>query len=158
MKDNDFGNELYTIGHLVLISGLTDRTIRRHLASGFLEGERINGLWHFTPEQVEAFLRHPAVRPGILAKQNSLVYDFMMDTRKPDAQACIILDLPGEDEKAVAEYFCYTISNGDFSDIRFAFDNVSGTPRVILKGGTTQVLRLVDGWERKKTSNYTDIQ
>lgn len=58
----------YLISHLVLSTGLTDRTIRNYIASGILQGEKINGLWHFTPEQVERFLRHPAVRPSILAK------------------------------------------------------------------------------------------
>lgn len=39
----------YLINHLVMITGLTDRTIRSYIASGILQGEKINGLWHFTP-------------------------------------------------------------------------------------------------------------
>ena len=52
----------YLISHLVLLTGLTDRTIRKYISSGILQGEKIDGLWHFTPEQVEGFVRHPAVR------------------------------------------------------------------------------------------------
>lgn len=145
-------SELYTIGHLTQFTGLTDRTIRSHIASGFLEGEKINGVWHFTPEQVDAFMSHPAVRPGILAKRNALVYDFMLEDKKTRQQACIILDLPGEDEKAATEFFCYAINNGEFSDLRFSFDGLGGTPRIILRGHSEQVLQLVNQYYSGKNT------
>ena len=50
--------EYYLISHMTLFTGLSDRTIRNHMAAGFLQGEKINGLWHFTPEPVDAFLWH----------------------------------------------------------------------------------------------------
>ena len=134
--------EYYLISHLTLFTGLTDRTIRSHIAAGFLQGEKINGLWHFTPEQIDRFLRHPAVRPGILAKNNAIVYDFLADDRKQEACGCIILDLPGEDVQKCTEFFCYEIANGDFHDFRFAYDAVGGTPRVILRGPAEQILSL----------------
>ena len=72
----------YLINHLVLITGLTDRTIRNYISNGILHGEKINGLWHFTPEEVESFIAHPAVRPSILAKHHSAVYDFLLEKQK----------------------------------------------------------------------------
>ncbi len=136
----------YTINHMALITGLTDRTIRSYIASGLLQGEKINGIWHFTPEQADAFLRHPAVLPSIQAKKNALVYDFLLDTKKPEPEICMILDLPGANQKETAEYFCYTISNGRFPNIQFSFDSTAGNPRVILKGDAQTVLALVDGY------------
>jgi len=146
MKDINATGEFYTINHVTLITGLSERTVRSHIASGILQGEKINGLWHFSPRQVEDFLSHPAVRPAILTKNNTIVYDFLLDSKKSRPQCCIILDMPGEDQKAVAEYFCYTISSGDFSDLRFSFDSVDGVPRVILRGHTDQVMELVKGY------------
>lgn len=58
----------YTLGHLSQITGLTDRTLRSYLKNGILEGEKINGIWHFSEEQLDAFFRHPAVRPSIQSK------------------------------------------------------------------------------------------
>lgn len=144
MHDTSATGNYYTISHVTLITGLTDRTIRSYIASGILEGEKINGLWHFTPEQVEAFLCHPAVRPSILAKQNGIIYDFLLDTKKKTQEACVILDLPGVDEKETAEFFCYSISNGSFQNIRFSFDSIQQTPRVILRGDTGEVMELVN--------------
>ena len=139
----------YTINHIVLFTGLTDRTIRNYISMGVLQGEKINGMWHFSPEQVEEFVRHPSVRPSILAKNNALIYDFLLETRKKSEECCIILDLPGKDKKEAMEYFCYTISNGDFHNIKFSFDGVDSTARVILKGDTREVLALANGFNAR---------
>ena len=141
----DTGN-YYLIQHLVLCTGLSDRTIRNYIAAGILKGEKINGLWHFTPEQTEAFLRHPAVRPSILAKNNALVYDFLLDTHKTGCETCMILDVPGAEQKAIAEFFCYRISNGPYRNIRFSFDSTGDVSRVILKGDAAEVIRLVNAY------------
>lgn len=135
---------LYLINHLVLITGLTDRTIRNYIASGILKGEKINGIWHFTPEEVDAFIKNPAVRQSIAAKNNALVYDFMLDKSKKTEEACIILDIPSRDKKKTAEFFCYRISNSDFENINFSFDVNGKTPRVILKGKAKDVFGLIN--------------
>lgn len=135
---------LYLISHLVLITGLTDRTIRSYISSGILKGEKINGIWHFTPEEVEDFIKNPAVRPSIVAKNNAIIYDFLLDDRKKTDEACIILDIPSGKRENVAEFFCYRISNGNYENIRFSFDGVAKTPRVIIKGKPNDVLALVD--------------
>ena len=145
----EHSEQRYLISHLVLFTGLTDRTIRNYLAQGFLEGEQINGMWHFTPEQVERFLTHPAVRPSILAKHNGIVYDLLMETKRETRESCMILDLPGADRKALGEYFSYTISNGNYRNIRFSFDGMGATPRVILSGDTEEVLRLVNAYHNQ---------
>ena len=144
----DIGN-YYVINHVVMFTGLTDRTIRNYISSGILQGEKINGLWHFTPEQVEAFVSHPAVRPSILAKNNGIVYDFLLDNKKKKQEICMILDIPNIEKKEVAEYFCDNICNGEFSKIQFSFDGVMENARVILKGDADGVLQLVNQFQTK---------
>ncbi len=139
-------NDLYTIGHLRQFTGLTDRTIRSHIHLGFLKGEKINGIWHFTPEQVEAYIRSPAVAPSVQAKAHGLVYDFLINQKKTVSQACIILDLPNTDPQAVADHFCYAISNGPYSDLQFSFRHIKDAPRVILTGDAGQVMELANSW------------
>ena len=135
--------ELYLISHITLITGLSDRTIRNYIASGILKGEKINGIWHFTPEEVDAFIKNPAVRPSIIAKNNSVVYDFMLNDSKKEEETCVILDLPKCDIKETAEFFCYGISNGDYKDINFSFDGNYKTPRIILRGKPSDVFGLI---------------
>lgn len=136
----------YVIGHLTMMTGLSDRTIRSYLASGFLRGEKIDGVWHFTPQQVEEFIRHPAVRPSIRAKSNAIVYDFLLSNRKAEAELCMILDAPRADRKALAEFFSHRISEGDYRHIEFSFDGVGKEPRVILKGRAPDVLALMNAY------------
>lgn len=139
----------YTLGHLTQFTGLTDRTLRTHLSNGILEGEKINGVWHFTPEQLDAFLHHPFVRPSILAKNNAIVSDFLQAPTPSEDRACIILDLPGCDREATAEFFCDAICAGDFRDLRFAFDGIE-TPRIILSGPMEQILILVNSYKSSR--------
>ena len=140
----------YLIKQLMLLTGFTDRTIRNYISAGILEGEKVNGMWHFSPEQVERFICHPAVRPSILAKQNALVYDFLSEDHKASCEACMILDVPGANKKEFAEFFCCRISHGDYENIHFAFDGVPKVPRVILKGNAGEVLRLVNEYNQEK--------
>lgn len=151
MTDFSATGNYYTIGHIALFTGLTDRTIRKYISSGILEGELINGVWHFTPEQADAFVRHPAVRPSILAKHNAHVYDFLVETKRNAQQTCMILDLPGHDHKDVAEYFCDAIRESDLHDFRFSLDSVSGSPRIILRGHTDEILALVNDYYSQHT-------
>lgn len=132
----------YTLGHLSLFTGLTDRTLRTYIAQGLLEGEKINGVWHFTEEQTDAFLIHPAVRPAIRSKNNAIVLDFLREERKSQERICVILDLPGSDHGALSKAICTAITQGDFHDLRFSFDGVDMS-RVILSGPVDQVLSLV---------------
>lgn len=134
----------YVLSHLVQFTGLTDRTLRNYLASGILEGEKINGMWHFTPEQIEAFLLHPAVRPSILARNHSLVYDFLMDMKKPCEQTCMILDIPNGNAKEISEFFCYRINQSGDGGMHFSFRMQAPHIRVILTGSTSAVLTLVN--------------
>lgn len=139
----------YAINDVVLFTGLTDRTIRNYIAAGFLQGEKVNGAWRFTPEQVEVFVCHPAVRPSILAKNNSLVYDFLLENKKKKQEICMILDIPDVDKKVIAEFFCHNITTGGYHDIQFSFDGVTKMARVILKGDAGEVLRLVNEYQAK---------
>ena len=141
----DFDGGLYTLGHLVMFTGLTDRTLRSYIKFGLLEGEKINGLWHFTPEQVESFITNKAVRPSILAKNNALIYDFILDRKKRAPECVLVLDITDGNRKDVAEFFCYHITNDGYHHISFSMDAPRGEyPRVILKGHTEQVMRLAN--------------
>ncbi len=146
MNNKDGTGSYYTIGHLVQFTGLTDRTVRNYIASGVLQGEKINGLWHFTPEQVDRFMGNPAVRPSILAKKHGYVYDFLTWNPASGHRACLILDFPGEDRDTVSAFFCQAMNAPDVHDLEMSFDCLEGKPRVILKGDTRQALALAESW------------
>jgi hypothetical protein len=135
----------YVLGHLKVITGLSERTLRNYISLGLLKGEKINGMWHFSDEQINEFLTNPSVRPSILAKNNAIIWDFLADCKKKDEKSCIILDIPCGDGRKIAEFFCYEITNGDYKDIRFAFDTQKNAGfRVILSGKADDVQFIIN--------------
>lgn len=156
MEQFEVTGNYYLISHLTLITGLSDRTIRNYIANGTLKGEKINGLWHFTPEEVEAFIRNPVVTPSIQAKHNAVIFDFLFDRKKSSEESCIVLDLPGHDAKNAAEYFCYAISNGNYNNIRFSFNHTGGVPRVILRGKYRDIKQLTDHYFDQISNDHND--
>ena len=145
----DGTGEYYVINHIIMFTGLSERTIRSHIASGFLKGEKINGLWHFTPEAVENFINHPSVKPGILAKSNSLVYDFLLNTSKKEDEMVVALDIPKGNKVLISTLFCKEICEGGYKNIRFSFSDLSGVNRIILSGDAANVIKLLDFYENK---------
>lgn len=138
--------EYYTINHVALMTGLTTRTIRNYMKQGMLEGEMINGMWHFTADQFAAFIAQPPVAAAVRTRRNALVYDFLADDYKRDSEMCTILDLPAEPDQAnaVSEFFCHTINTEQINNIRFAFSYSGVHVRVILKGSTESVIQLLN--------------
>lgn len=137
--------EYYSIADVVAITGLSDRTIRHYISQNTLCGEKTNGIWQFSAEQLAAFMNDPNVLPSIRAKKNAIVYDFLADSHRREQELCLIADLPGEDSQAVSTFFCEAINSGSFESIHFSFDSLGGhTPRVILKGQPDEVLDLME--------------
>ena len=146
MKEN------YTIADVVSITGLSDRTIRHYIRQNTLCGSKENGSWRFSLEQVCAFMNDPNVLPGIRAKKNALVYDFLACSRRQEAEMCLMLDLPGLASQDIASAFCEAINSSGYESLHFSFDSLGGqTPRVILKGKPEEVLGLIGQYYRKET-------
>lgn len=148
MKEVRLTEDGYTIGQVVMMSGLTDRTIRNYISLGFLEGQKVDGQWRFSPVQLEAFFKHPSVRPSILAKKNAIVYDFLLETKKENEEICLVLDIPRGKKIRAMTFFCREISNENYQDIRFSYDGIDHAGRVILHGALEEVLRLVNAYRK----------
>lgn len=143
--------EYYTIAHVALITGLTDRTVRSHMKAGLLTGEMINGLWHFTREQVGEYISHPSVVPSIRARRNALVYDFLLDEHKRLPEMCVLLDEPASlsEANAASEFFCHAINREFTGKVRFGFSFDNGFMRIILKGEEDAVHALISRYRSR---------
>lgn len=138
--------EFYTINDLAVISGFTTRSLRNFISMGHLTGEKIDGIWQFRAEQIEAFLSNPNVAPGIKSKVNAVVYDFIADTEKKTNKICSILDFVMDDEEAaeISEYFCAAMNN--CKDAAFKFQKHGKNVRIIISGPEDFVKDSINGW------------
>ena len=69
----------YNLNEVAMITGLTTRTLRNYLKLDLLTGEKIDGNWSFTDEELDAFMSNPVVKQAIKTKRNAVVYDFLSD-------------------------------------------------------------------------------
>ena len=143
--------ESYTMNDIAGMTGLTTRTLRNYLKSGILCGEKEDGVWKFSEEQFAAFIEHPAVKPGIRAKRQSIVYDFLMTDKKKESQTCVILDIQAEHDAAgkVSEFFCNRIKEQADDNVRFGFEWYKRNVRVILSGPENTVREIMESYYQK---------
>ena len=147
----DYEKDFYSIAEVAMFTGLTDRCIRNHIAKGYLQGEKVDGAWRFSSDQVGEYFLHPVVKAGMAARKNGVVYDFLQDTFKKTPQVCFILDIPDMAQADPAATFFLKEMNSDaYKGIRYAFDNLNGIPRVILTGDADAVLRMLAKYQAEK--------
>ena len=137
----------YNINQLAMITGLTTRTLRNHLKLGLLKGEKIDGNWSFTEEELEQYIKDPNIAQAIAAKQHAVIYDFLSDPFKKTNRVCTILDFPVSAEEAlgIATFFSREITDHG-SDIEFRYINERHYARFILSGSEEQVTDLMKAY------------
>lgn len=141
--------DMYTINHVALMSGLSSRTIRNYMKMGFIEGEMINGVWHFSAEAVGDFFANPNVAPAIKAKRNALIFDFLADDDKQQDEMCAVIDQRAnlEEANAISEFFCDAINRAWSGVIRFGFSFNGNQARIILTGPEDAVQQLLAAYD-----------
>lgn len=140
--------ELYTICDLSEMTGLTTRTLRNYIQLGILNGEKLGGVWQFTPEEFSSFLEQDMVAHTLSGKRNSIVYDFLLDEKKGTDQSCQICDFVAADEEAareIQEGFLDQVNSGRFAGLRFSYHYGAGSHhvRVILTGPGEELHKLM---------------
>lgn len=141
--------EKYTLTDLAMMTGLSTRTLRNYMGQDILHGQKENGIWIFSGEELDTFLAHPYIQPSIHAKRNAMIYDFLLDKKKKEEEMCTIADFNVSDEGAeeISNYFCNAInSRKDGSRLRFTFDYANDHARVILTGNAEIVMEILQGY------------
>lgn len=138
--------EKYNLNELALMTGFTTRTLRNYLNQGLLKGEKENGVWQFSPEQVDRFFSEPFVKEGLRIKRSSAVFDFLADRDRRKAKTCVVLDFPADRRKgdAVSAFFCREMQEA--SELNFNYGWDKGFARVILTGAADSVEKILKAY------------
>ena len=138
--------EQYNLNDLALMTGFTTRTLRNYLNQGLLEGEKENGLWQFTPEQLDRFFSEPFVKEGLRIKRSSAVFDFLAEKDRKEARTCVVLGFPADRRKgdAISAFFCRELQKA--SDLSFSYGWDKGFARVILTGAADAVEKILKAY------------
>jgi len=134
-----------------MITGLTARTLRNYLRSGLLNGDKIDGMWQFTTENISDFISNPVVKPSIQAKNKAIVFDFLADNCKKENSTCTILDLhiSAAESDQISAFFCEQISHINSDTIRFSYERYGANSRIILSGSENAVHKLLSAYYKR---------
>ena len=137
----------YKINDLAKMTGLSTRTLRNYLARGLLRGEKTDGAWEFSDEELDRFFSDPFVKEGLRIKRSSTVFDFMADRNKAQARSCVILDVPASRKEGdrISAFFCNQMRSA--SDATFHYGWEKGLCRVILSGAAESVANLMRAYD-----------
>ena len=136
----------YTLNDLALMTGVTTRTLRNYLNQGLLKGDKVNGMWQFTAEEIDRFFSEPFVREGLRIKRSSEVFDFLACKNKKEERSCVILDIPASRKKGseISDFFCDKMN--DAANVRFNYGWENGFCRVILAGTANAVKNIMKAY------------
>ena len=134
----------YNLNEIALMTGFSTRTLRNYLNQGLLKGEKVDGAWQFTAEEIDRFFAEPFVKEGLRIKRNAIVFDFLADRSKQAKSACVILDIPVsmKERKTLSDFFCKQMEA--VSDAVFTFDWNDGNVRIILSGAEESVATIME--------------
>lgn len=78
----------YSITDIALMTGLSDRTIRTYIKKGLLKGEKSDGIWLFSEEDLNRFFNENYIKESIKIKNHALINDFVFNNKKKDPSIC----------------------------------------------------------------------
>lgn len=140
---------MYDLNDISVITGLSMRTLRNYINLGVLEGEKCEGKWLFSDEEMGEFLQNPYVKSALNSKRNAIVLDFLKDDKKPQSEICLVFDIKCEDEnfEKISRFFCDEVNKRE--NINFSFQNENGNIRIILKGREKDVGEIMQKYYNK---------
>ncbi len=128
----------YTVEDVAELTGLTTRTIRNYLKSGALHGRKVGAQWRFTREEIEALFRR---------EDQDTVMRFLQTKHTGAPAACAVVDLPVEDEKALAAILARVREKlagyADPPTFQCVRDAETGVVRLVFAGDLKKVARLL---------------
>lgn len=67
---------MYDLKQVMLMSALSERTVRRHLKEGLLKGKKIGGIWRFTESDVINYINEDSTKQS----KSKHILNLMIDT------------------------------------------------------------------------------
>ena len=129
----------YNLSEIAMMSGFTERTLRSYLKQGLLNGEKTDGKWQFSEEEIDRFFSDPYVREGLRIKRSSVVFDFLSAPKTHQNHACVIIDraVSLSEGTKISAFFCEEMQNA--KDVTFNYGYDDNHCRIILAGDEAQV-------------------
>lgn len=89
-----------TLKELIEETQLSERTLRRYLQQGLLEGTKVGGSWRFSEQQIKAFFDTQSFNKNLAKQAGEEVKQFIRREYDSDQErGCVILDFNDVDDE-----------------------------------------------------------
>ncbi|MDF2821117.1 MAG: transcriptional regulator, MerR family [Clostridiales bacterium] len=146
--------EFFTIDDLATMTMLSTRTLRNYIKQGFFDGEKIDGVWKFTTEDIDRILKNDFINQSIQSKKNGIVYEYMANDIKLVNTVCSIYDynnIGNEEAKRMCSIIMDLINTNQYDSLKFSYSYNQKTKmvRIILTGTTNGIYNLMNTFSEK---------
>ena len=129
----------YSLADISQMTRITERTLRKYVASGALAGEKTEGKWRFTAEEAGRFLNRKEIRKLAAQHRRALADDFLNNPVKSAPDMLCVLDMPGAPETFLEKLLA---ACGDV-EMTYSHDVGTDMTRVTLVGSPEAVRKLL---------------
>lgn len=141
--------EFFTIDDLSTMTMLSTRTLRNYITQGFLDGEKIDGVWRFTTEDIETFLKEDFVNQSIQSKKNGIVFNYMSNDVKNESSVCSIYDfanIENDEAENICKRMIELVNSNQYGKVTFSysFNGKKKMVRIILTGTIIKIHTLMN--------------
>ncbi len=86
-------NKQYTLQELISMTNLSERTLRRYLKSGYLQGKKVGGSWRFSESDVKHFFNEQSMMDDLSKQAGREVESFLKHNYESEGdRVCAIFD------------------------------------------------------------------
>lgn len=140
--------EYYTIDELATMTMLTTRTLRNYISQGLLKGNKVDGAWRFSAEDIDSFFNEESIIQSIQSKKNGMIYDYLLNDTKIDNMVCSLYDyanLKPDDAEKIYEKTVTLVNSNKYGNIRFSYsyNGKKKIARIILIGNIIEIHNLM---------------
>ncbi len=133
---------MYDLKQLIEMFDIPERTIRRHIKLGFLEGEKVKNKWLYTNENIKKYLDRVEVRKTLKNKSILAVNDYFYGFSRNSEDVCIIKHFKGLDSNKILELSNFI--NSMTSPFKFSINPIGNSHTVVFIGDLADSERLLE--------------
>ncbi|QHQ63130.1 hypothetical protein Ana3638_22075 [Anaerocolumna sedimenticola] len=141
--------EYFTIDDLSVMTMLSTRTLRNYIIQGFLSGEKVDGVWRFTANDIEKFLKVDFVNQSVQSKKNGIVFYYLSNEVKNENSVCSIYDysdVENEEAENICNRMIELVNSNQYGKVTFSYsyNGKKKMVRIILIGTIIKIHTLMN--------------
>lgn len=131
---NSASEREYTIFDLSRLTGISDRTLRKYIREGKLDGELKSGRWLFRYEQIRSFISDPGMESTFKLMRASVYSRYVSENRFDKPLRFVYLDIPSCDEATLRELIESAAFPSPIRGVTYSFYISKGTAHITYYG------------------------